>query len=213
MSLEDIAQAVVQGRAAQVKVMTEAALRHKLSPRQIIDEGLYPGMTEVIRQMKKGAIFIPEVLLASRAMQAGLDVLTPVMANTAIQTSGTVVIGTVFEDMHDIGKNLVIALLKGAGLRVIDLGTNVYPTRFVEAVKAEAPDVLALSCLLTTTMPNMRRTIKAIKDAGLREKVKVIVGGAPVSAGFAAEVGADGYAPSAEEAIELVKGLVRGAGA
>lgn len=180
----------------------------KVSPEEIITGGLKAGMDEVGRKFKEGDFFVPEVLLAARAMQASLDVLRPLLSATGMPTIGRVVIGTVFGDMHDIGKRLVAMLLEGTGFEVIDLGVNVPPERFVEAVRERSPHIVGLSALLTTTMPNMGKTIEALQVAEVRPAVKVVVGGAPVTQGFADYIGADGYAPDGGSAAELCRRLV-----
>jgi 5-methyltetrahydrofolate--homocysteine methyltransferase len=165
-------------------------------------------MAEAGRRMKAEEMFVPEVLMAARAMQTGLAVLEPALTKSPMKNKGTMVIGTVYGDLHDIGKNLVTILLKSTGLRIIDLGKNVPVDRFVEAVKENQADLLGMSCLLTTTMPSMANTILALKEVGLRDKVKVIVGGAPITQQYAKDIGADGYAPSAGAAIDVVLGLL-----
>lgn len=203
-----IQQAVSIGDAERVRELTELALQEKIDPQRIIDQGYNPAMAEVGLRMKTGEMFVPEVLLASRAMQAGLAVLEPILTKDSVKNIGTMVIGTVHGDLHDIGKNLVAILLKSIGLKIVDLGKNVPAERFVEAVKENQADLLGMSALLTTTMPSMEKTITVLKEAGLREKVKVIVGGAPLTQQYANDIGADAYAPSAGEAIEVVKGLL-----
>jgi 5-methyltetrahydrofolate--homocysteine methyltransferase len=165
-------------------------------------------MGEVGRLFEEGEYFVPEMLISARAMQAGLGVLKPHLVNANIKSAGKVLAGTVKGDLHDIGKNLVCMMLEGAGFEIQDLGTDVTPDKFVKAVQASGADVIALSALLTTTMPNMKATIEALKAAGVREQVKVMVGGAPVTETYAAQIGADGYAPDASRAVSLAKTLV-----
>ncbi|MGQ9625292.1 MAG: corrinoid protein [Anaerolineae bacterium] len=206
--LNKIAEALIAGNAPEVKKLTEEALAEGLNPQVIIQEGLIPGMTEVGRRFKANEFYVPEVLIAARAMHAGLDVLKPLLTESKIEPIGTVVLGTVQGDLHDIGKNLVGMMLEGAGFSVVDMGTDVSPNKFIEAVKEKKPQILGMSALLTTTMPSMKKTIEAVKEAGLRDQVKVIIGGAPVTERYAREIGADGYAPDAASAVDLVKGLL-----
>jgi 5-methyltetrahydrofolate--homocysteine methyltransferase len=165
-------------------------------------------MDEVGRDFKAGDLFIPEVLIAARAMHAGLEVLRPILAESGVPTVGKLVIGTVSGDLHDIGKNLVAMMMEGAGFEIIDLGTDVKPEDFVAAVRNEGAALLGMSALLTTTMPSMQTTIEALVEAGLRDKVKVMVGGAPVTASFAEKIGADAYAPDAASAVDTARSLV-----
>ena len=186
----------------------QALLAQGTSAREIIDRGLLPGMDVVGQRMKSGECFIPEVLLSARTMQSALDVLKPLLAEGEGAGTGTVVIGTVEGDLHDIGKNLVAMLLQGAGFEVVNLGTGVTPAAFVEAVKQRKPQIIGMSALLTTTVPKMKATIEALAAAGLREQVKVMVGGAPVTQAFASEIGADGYGANAGQAVDAAKALV-----
>jgi 5-methyltetrahydrofolate--homocysteine methyltransferase len=165
-------------------------------------------MNHVGKMFEEGEFFIPEMLIAARAMQAGLAVLKPHLMQADVKATGRVVAGTVKGDLHDIGKNLVCMLLEGAGFEIIDLGTDVVPEKFVEVVKEGKADIVALSALLTTTMPNMKVTIEALKNAGVREKAKVIIGGAPLTQAYADQIGADGYAPDASRAVALAKSLM-----
>jgi 5-methyltetrahydrofolate--homocysteine methyltransferase len=158
-----------------------------------------------------GEFFVPEMLIAARAMKAGMDVLRPLLVNAELQGSGKVVVGTVQGDLHDIGKNLVCMLLEGASFEIVDLGADVPPEKFVEAVQTHQPDIVAMSALLTTTMPNMKTVIEELKKAGLRDQVKVMVGGAPLSAQYAEIMGADGYAPDGNKAVALAKSLIAAA--
>ncbi len=208
MDFKMIQQAVLEGDAERVEELTELALREEIAPQQIIDRGYNPAMAEAGIQMKTGEMFVPEVLMASRAMQAGLAVLEPILTKEPVKSIGTLVIGTVSGDLHDIGKNVVTILMKSIGLKTVDLGKNVSAERFVAAVKDNQADLVGMSALLTTTMPSIGETITALKEARLREKVKVIVGGAPVTQQYANEIGADGYAASAGEAVDVVKGLL-----
>ena len=206
--LKKISQAVIEGDTESIVDLTKQALDQGLSAKDILDNGLMPGMDYVGQEFRKGNMFVPEVLLSARAMQASMDVLRPLLAETGAKMVGKVVIGTVQGDLHDIGKNLVSMMLEGAGFQVIDLGKDVPPETFVEAVKKEKPDIVGMSALLTTTMRAMDRTIQVLKEAGVRESVKIMVGGAPVTSDFAKQIGADGYAPNAPAAVDLAKKLV-----
>jgi len=201
-------QALIAGDAGAVSALTQALLATGSSAREILDEALLPGMEVVGERMRSGDCFIPEVLLSARVMQGALDLLRPHMAEGESTSAGTVVIGTVEGDLHDIGKNLVAMLLQGAGFTVVNLGAGVTAAQFVSAVKEHRPQILGMSALLTTTLPHMRRTIQALKDEGLRESLKVMVGGAPVTQAWADEVGADGYGANAGMAVERAKALM-----
>ena len=178
---EKIRQALESGNAPAVKKMTEAALGQGVSAETLLNEGLIAAMSRVGDKFKRNEVYVPEVLVAARAMYAGLDILRPVLVETGAKAVGKLVIGTVKGDLHDIGKNLVRMMFEGAGFQVVDLGIDVPDGKFVDAVRTEKPDLLGMSALLTTTMPVMKKTIEALEDAGLRDKVKVIVGGAPVT--------------------------------
>ena len=201
-------QALIAGDAGAVSALTQALLATGSSAREILDEALLPGMEVVGERMRSVDCFIPEVLLSARVMQGALDLLRPHMAEGESTSAGTVVIGTVEGDLHDIGKNLVAMLLHGAGFEVVNLGAGVTSAQFVSAVKEHRPQILGMSALLTTTLPHMRRTIQALKDEGLRESLKVMVGGAPVTQAWADEVGADGYGANAGMAVERAKALM-----
>jgi len=207
-NLEPLAKAVIDGDQAAATSLTSAFLAAGRGARELLDAALLPAMDEVGARMREGEIFIPEVLLSARVMQACLDLLKPHLAAGERAATGTVVIGTVEGDLHDIGKNLVAMLLEGAGFEVVNLGTGVTASQFVEAAREHGADVVGMSALLTTTMPHMRETIAALDEAGLRGKVKVMVGGAPVTAAWAKEIGADGYGSNAAEAVEEAKKLV-----
>ena len=203
-----IADALKAGNAPKVKELVEAAVEEGVEPSKIVNEALIVGMGEIGALFKNNEVYVPEVLIAARAMHAGLDVVKPLMADQDVATAGKVVLGTVKGDLHDIGKNLVGMMLEGAGFEVIDLGIDVPPHKFVEAVKKDKPHIVGMSALLTTTMPAMKQTIEAIEAAGLRDEVKIMVGGAPVTQNFSDEIGADGYAPDAASAADLAKELV-----
>ena len=205
---DQLKQAIIEGNGSSVKALTQALLTTGASAREILDEALLPGMEVVGERMRSGECFIPEVLLSARTMQGALDLLRPHMAAGDSASAGTVVIGTVEGDLHDIGKNLVAMMLQGAGFAVVNLGTGVTPQQFVAAVREHSPVILGMSALLTTTLPHMAETIAALEEAGLREGLKVMVGGAPVTQAYADEVGADGYGANAGLAVERAKALV-----
>ncbi|MGE5528529.1 MAG: corrinoid protein [Patescibacteria group bacterium] len=206
--LKALAEALIAGNAPKVKEITEAAIAEGLHPATIVNEGLIAGMSVIGQRFKNNEIYVPEVLIAARAMHAGLNLLKPLLAEKKVQPLARIALGTVKGDLHDIGKNLVGMMLEGAGFEVIDLGIDVSPDKFVEAIKTQRPSHLAMSALLTTTMPSMKDTIEALKAAGLRDKVKVMIGGAPVTQNYADQIGADGYAPDAASAVELAKSLM-----
>ena len=205
---DQLKQALIEGNAATVTALTEALLASGASAREILDEALLPGMEVVGQRMREGECFIPEVLLSARTMQGALDLIRPHMLAGESASAGCVVIGTVEGDLHDIGKNLVAMMLQGAGFEVVNLGTGVGPAAFVEAAREHKASILGMSALLTTTLPQMAATIAALKDAGLRDSVKVMVGGAPVTSAYAEEIGADGYGANAGMAVERAKELV-----
>ncbi len=184
-----------------------AALAAGIAPETILKDGLIAAMGEVGRLFEENEYFVPEMLVSARAMQGGLALLKPHLAAGGATPAGKVVVGTVKGDLHDIGKNLVGMMLEGSGFEVIDLGTDVSPEKFVKAVTEHQPHAIAMSALLTTTMPSMSNTIKALQEAGVREQVKVMIGGAPVTDGFARQIGADGYSPDASSAVRLAKTL------
>ena len=203
-----IKEAVIAGKVDEVKSLTQSAIDGGSAPGDVMDEGLLPGMDVVGQRMKTGEMFIPEVLLSARAMQGGLDLLLPLMGEGESRSPGTAVIGTVQGDLHDIGKNLVGMMLKGAGFNVIDLGTDVKPQEFTDAVKKHNANLVGLSALLTTTMPKMQETIETLIEAGLRDKVKVMAGGAPVTQEFVNKIGADAYGANAAAAVDRAKELM-----
>jgi 5-methyltetrahydrofolate--homocysteine methyltransferase len=201
--------ALSEGKVDDVRQLTQGALNTGESAERVLKEGLIQGMERIGARFKNGEIYIPEVLIAARAMHAGLAVLKPVLSKSSTAMAGMVVIGTVKGDLHDIGKNLVAMMLEGGGFEVMDLGIDVSPEKFIESIKQSQAQVVGMSALLTTTMGQMKATIQAMETAGLRNKVKVLVGGAPVTERFAKEVGADGYAPDAASAVDLAKSFVR----
>lgn len=206
-NLEALARAVVSGNAAEVQGLIEAALGEGLHPGTVVNEGLIAGMDEIGRRFKENEIFVPEVMLAAKAMQSGLAVLRPLMAEKKVEPLATVILGTVKGDQHDIGKNLVGMMLEGAGFSVVDLGVNVAPERFIGAAEERGASLIGLSALLTTTMPVMEATIRGLQAAGLRDRIKVMIGGAPVSQEYADRIGADGYAEDAAAAVDLARKL------
>lgn len=208
MSLDTIYDAVLRGDAKTAAADTQAALDAGLNPNEILHEACIPAMTEVGRLFENGEKFIPEMMIAARAMQTAVDILKPLLMEGDIEVVGTIVIGTVAGDLHDIGKNLVGMMMEGAGFQIIDLGTDVTPEAFVEAVQQHNPDLLGMSALLTTTMASITATMEALTEAGVRDKVKVIVGGAPITQEFADKVGADGFALDAGSAPRIAKALL-----
>ncbi|MCX7671339.1 MAG: corrinoid protein [Anaerolineae bacterium] len=209
--MEAIYQAVLDGNAPAAKAGVEKALAEGIAPDVILKEGLIAAMAEVGRLFEENEYFVPEMLVSARAMQNGLSVLKPHLAEAGAQPTGKVVIGTVKGDLHDIGKNLVAMMLEGAGFEIVDLGTDVSPEKFVKAVLEQKPQIVGMSALLTTTMPAMGTTVKALLEAGVRDQVKVMIGGAPVTDAFAKQIGADGYAPDASSAVRLAKSLIHAA--
>lgn len=207
-NFEALNQAVISGQDQQVKELAQQAVDAGVKPLDIINEGLIKGMNVVGQRFKVGDMFVPEVLMSARAMAAGMEVVKPLLLDGEITNKGTVVIGTVKGDLHDIGKNLVGMMLESSGYKVIDLGTDTDPEAFVNAVKENNAKVLGLSALLTTTMLAMKETIEALEEAGLRDQVKVMIGGAPITQEFADEIGADGYAPDAASAVDLANQLI-----
>ena len=203
-----ISAGVISGDAASIKELTQQALDEGASSIDILQKGLVPGMDHVGAEFRKGEMYVPEVLLSARAMHGAMNIIRPLLAETGAELSGLIVLGTVKGDLHDIGKNLVGMMLEGAGFEVIDLGVNVEPAKFVEAIRDSKPNVIAMSALLTTTMHAMQETINAIKEAGVRDQVKIMVGGAPLTADFAEKIGADGFASNASAATEKAKQLI-----
>jgi 5-methyltetrahydrofolate--homocysteine methyltransferase len=203
--LKELSEAVINGNRDKSQTLTQQLLDEGVPPGDIINQGLVPGMAVVGEKFKANEFYIPEVLIAARAMHASMDIVKPLLSEADIVTPATVAIGTVQGDLHDIGKNLVAMMVEGAGFKVVDLGVDVNPAKFAAAVTDQGADVLAMSALLTTTMPSMKDTIAAVEEAGLRDRVKVIIGGAPVTQNYADEIGADGYAPDAASAVDKLK--------
>jgi 5-methyltetrahydrofolate--homocysteine methyltransferase len=205
---ERISTAILEGDAEKTPKLVQRALKQEMVPKDILDNGMVVGMSEVGIRFKRGDMFVPEVLMSADAMQAGLGVLRPELVASGAKLIGKVLMGTVKGDLHDIGKNLVGMMCEGAGFEVINLGFNVDPEKFVEAIKEHQPDVVGMSALLTTTMRAMALTIRAVEEAGLRDRVKIMVGGAPVDAEFAERIGADGYGSNGPAGSDLAKKLV-----
>ena len=211
MDLKEIADNLIKGKAPEVKELVQRAIDEGEDVEKVLNEGLVAGMSVVGAKFKANEFYVPEVLIAARAMKAGMGILRPILAEKNIKGIGTVVVGTVRGDLHDIGKNLVAMMLEGAGFEIIDLGVDVSPEKFIETAKEKKADLVGLSALLTTTMPSMKDVVKAVGDSGLKDKVKVMIGGAPLTQSYADEIGADGYAPDAASAVDEVKQLL-GAG-
>lgn len=207
-SLQNIFEAVLKGDKARVLEQVQVALEAGENAEAILNSGLIPAMEKVGQLFEEGELFIPEMLMAAIAMKAALEKIKPLLMEVGIEASGKIVIGTVKGDLHDIGKNLVAMMLEGAGLEVIDLGADVSAEEFVDATKTHHPQILGMSALLTTTMPIMQETIQALRASDLRNSVKVIVGGAPVTEEFAEQIGADGFASDASRAVSLAKSLL-----
>jgi len=206
--LEQISTAVIEGDLDEIEEMTEDALDEDLTAEEILNKGLMPGMDHVGVEFRAGNMFVPEVLRSARTMQASMDILRPILAEAGVETVGRVLLGTVKGDLHDIGKNLVAMMCEGAGFEVKDLGKDVAPEAFVDAVKEYEPHIVGMSALLTTTMRAMESTIRVLEEAGLRDRVKIMIGGAPTTQAFADQIGADGYASNAASAADLAKKLV-----
>lgn len=209
VDLKELSDALFQGNVSKVKEITLRALQEKKEPKEILEQGLIKGMKVVGIKFKNNEIFLPEVLLASRAMYGGMELLQPELIKSGVKAVGKVIIGTAKGDLHDIGKNLVAMMLRGGGFEVIDLGIDVTPEKYLKASHEHQPDILGISALLTTTMIGMRDVITILKKASLRSKIKVMVGGAPVTQEFADEIGAEGYAPDAASAVDKARELLK----
>lgn len=203
-----IRTSVIEGNAPATRELVVQALTNGIPAEQILNEGLIAAMAQVGKLFEEGEYYVPEMLIAARAMKGGLELLRPALAAAKVKAIGKVVIGTVQGDLHDIGKNLVAMMMEGAGFEVIDLGVDVTPEKYVEAVNTHQPQLVGCSALLTTTMPKMKATIDALERAGIRSQVKVLVGGAPVTARYASEIGADAYAPDASAAANIARSLL-----
>ena len=206
--LKQLYEAIVSGDAKKSQSITQQALAEGIDPLELVNQYMVPAMDEVGRRFETNEYFVPELLISARAMKAALDLIRPLLTARGAQPAGRVAIGTVKGDLHDIGKNLVASLLEGGGFEVFDLGVNVSPEKFIETVRQKNANIIAMSALLTTTMPAMRTTIEALKQAGVRDQVKVLIGGAPITQKYADEIGADGYSESAVGAVALAKKAV-----
>ena len=206
--LKEIVDNLIRGKAEEVKELVEKALAEGQDAEKILKEGLLAGMSVVGEKFKKNEFYVPEVLIAARAMKAGMGVLKPVLTEKKVKGVGRVVIGTVRGDLHDIGKNLVSMMLEGGGFEVIDLGIDVPPEKFLQAAREHQAQIVGMSALLTTTMPAMKEVIEVFQKEGQRDKVKIMIGGAPVTQSYADEIGADGYAPDAASAVDKAKELL-----
>ena len=206
--LAKMAESLIAGKVDEVTDLTKQALDANVSSKDILEKGLLAGMEVVGKRFKANDMFIPEVLRCAKCMHGAMEILRPLLAETGVETAGTFVIGTVKGDLHDIGKNLVGMMFEGAGFQVVDLGIDLEPSAFVEAIKQHKASLFGMSALLTTTMPKMAETINAIKEAGIRDQVKIMIGGAPVTAEFAKEIGADAYASNAASAVDKGKELL-----
>jgi 5-methyltetrahydrofolate--homocysteine methyltransferase len=205
---ERISTAIMEGDADKTAKLVQKGLDQGLAAKDILDNGMVVGMGEVGVRFKAGDMFVPEVLMSADSMQAGLDILRPHLVASGVKLIGKILMGTVKGDLHDIGKNLVNMMCEGAGFEIIDIGFNADPDKFIEAIKEHQPDVVGMSAMLTTTMRAMAQTIKAIEEAGLRDQIKIMVGGAPVDAAFAERIGADGYGSNAPAGSDLAKKFV-----
>ncbi len=208
VDLHELADNIIKGKKNPAAELTQQALAEGIGPQSIITDGLIAGMAVVGEKFKKNEFYVPEVLIAARAMKECMAILQPLLAGAGVKPVGTVVVGTVKGDLHDIGKNLVAMMLQGNGFEVVDLGVDVSPEKYIEAAKEKNADVIALSALLTTTMPSMKQVVDALEAAGVRGQFKVMIGGAPVTQKFSDEIGADGYAPDAASAVDLAKILI-----
>lgn len=205
---KEMAEDVLDGNFNRVAELTRQAIDSGTEPVEIINQGLIKGMNVVGTRFRAGEMYVPEVMMSARAMKAGMDLVKPLISESDLPTAGKVILGTVAGDLHDIGKNLVAMMMESAGMTVINLGVDISPDKFVEAVREHKPDILAMSALLTTTMLSMKDTVDILREEGLKDSVKVIVGGAPVTPDFSEEIGADGWAPDAASAKDLALELV-----
>ena len=207
-TLQQIASKLYEGSRDDVAALVQQALDEGIGPGEILTGGMVVGMDAVGRDFKAGELFVPEVLIAARAMHAGMDILKPLLAESDVPSAGKYIVGTVKGDLHDIGKNLVRMMIEGGGFEVVDLGVDVSPAGFVDAVREHQPDIMGMSALLTTTMTSMKGVIEALVESGLRDSVKVMIGGAPVTDAYAKEIGADGYAADAATAVDVARELM-----
>jgi 5-methyltetrahydrofolate--homocysteine methyltransferase len=207
--IDDIREGVLDGNQKLVVAKVQQAIEEKIGAEEILNSAMIAAMTEAGQLFEDGEFFVPELLVAARAMQGGMELLKPLLTQENVKSKGTILAGTVKGDLHDIGKNLVCMMLEGTGFEIIDLGNDVDPEEFVKNVQEKKVDIVAMSALLTTTMVNMKTTIDALSAAGLRDKVKVMVGGAPVSQDYADKIGADGYSADANQAVRLAESLLK----
>jgi len=212
-TVKTITDRLIAGQDDQVAQLTRQGLEEGLAPLEILNQGLIPGMDEVGQRFKSGEMYVPDVLIAARAMRSGMDVLRPLLAQSDVPSLGTVILGTIQGDLHDIGKNLVGIMMEGAGFEVIDLGVDVSPEQFVQAAREHQARIIGMSALLTVTMMGMKRVLEDLQSEGLRSSIVALVGGAPVTRSFAQEIGADGYAHDAVSAVETARELLDRAGA
>jgi 5-methyltetrahydrofolate--homocysteine methyltransferase len=208
LNWQTIKDAIFNGDIAQTPSLVKQAVSQGESPEDILEKGLIAGMAEVGVKFKANEIFVPEVLIAAKAMHAALDILEPLLVNTGVKPKATVIVGTVKGDLHDIGKNLVVMMLKGAGFRVVDIGIDAPAKSFIDKAESENASLIAMSSLLTTSMPSMKATIDMLKQKGLDNKIKTVIGGAPVTQEYATQIGADGYAQDASSAVDKAKELL-----
>ncbi len=206
--LEQISEALMKGRAPQLKELVQRALDQGLEAERILQEGMIGGMSVIGAKFKRNEVYVPEVLIAARAMNAGMEILKQALSDAGVKAKATVCVGTVKGDLHDIGKNLVCMMLEGAGYEVVDIGVNVETEKFIAAAREHQAGLVGMSALLTTTMGAMKAAVDGFKEAGLADQVKIMVGGAPVTQSFADEIGADGYAPDAASAVDVANGLL-----
>ena len=207
-TVESLSEAVQKGRVKDVLALIDTGLAEGLSAQSLLNDGLLTGMSILGAKFRNNEVFVPEVLIAARALNKGTELLKPRLIEAGVEAKGKAVIGTVQGDLHDIGKNLVKMMLEGAGFAVVDLGVDVADDQFVQAIRDETPDIVCLSALLTTTMEQQRKVVEAVGAAGLRDRVKILVGGAPITQGFCTDIGADGYAPDAASAADLATSLL-----
>lgn len=206
--LNNLYDAIIKGNLNLSVETTKSALAEGIEPQTIIKDYMIPAMDRIGGMFENCEVFVPELLLAARAMKGSLGLIQPLLTASGAESKGKIIIGTVQGDLHDIGKNIVASMLEGAGFQVINIGNDISPQKFIDAIKAHNPQIVAMSALLTTTMTSMETTIKAIREAGLRDKVKIMIGGAPVSENFSNKIGADGYSDNANGAVKLARELV-----
>lgn len=211
VDLSAIAENIIQGNKAGATAITQQAIDEGIATQQVLNEGLIAGMNVVGAKFKCNEFYVPEVLIAARAMKECMALVKPLLIKSGVDPAGKILIGTIKGDLHDIGKNLVAMMLEGSGFEVIDLGVDIKPEAFVQSVKETSANLIGMSALLTTTMPMMKDTIEALEEAGLRHSMKILIGGAPVTQAYADEIGADGFAADAASAVELAKELVKAA--